>query len=412
MAPRTLQPQALALAFVPTVVSTLIVCVRIWRRFVTHKFAIEDILLIIAQLLIIVLMVTTWVSFKLSWYGYHYYDIPKGALNPVLYQKWGYANAVVYNPILGLIKASFLITLLKLRSPKRNITLALWILFVINGLFTIVAPFVCAFQCSPVSKFWDRKKPGSCLDAQGYTYGTISIVLATDVAVLIMPTWILYNLQMPFRRKAMYIAFMSFGIAFTGIGAFRLYVFVQLFTAKAHNPDSSYGMRQGLSNMEVSIAAIGACGGTVKWMLGCCIPFFNDSDTPRLSKYNGASRSSGSNELGSVGGTAAANNGSNRSWRNWGRRSGRRSGGNTMASQDDEFAAPPPPVVWKKVETRKRERNQPTTTTTTTRARAEKRADGAGNAQSETQRSGGESNAGTFTTYASSRREARPREVV
>ncbi|KAF2255331.1 hypothetical protein BU26DRAFT_383511, partial [Trematosphaeria pertusa] len=216
-----------------------------------------------------------------SWYGYHYYDIPPGAVDPTEYQKWGFANAVVYNPILGLIKASFVITLLKLRSPNRRINIALWSIFSANALFTIAAPLVCAFQCRPVSKFWDKTQPGTCIDPANYTYGTISVVLITDVAVVAMPTWILHNLRMPFRKKAMYISFLSFGLAVTGIGAYRLYVFVNLFTNRIHDPDASYGVRQGLSNVEVSLASIGACGGTVKWLLGRCIPVFRDEETPR-----------------------------------------------------------------------------------------------------------------------------------
>lgn len=242
---------------------------------------------------------------------------------------------------LGLIKASFVITLLKPRSPDRRINIALWTMFVINGLFTITAPFVCAFQCSPLSKFWDKSRPGTCIDSAKYTYGIISVVLIMDVAVVIMLTWILRNLQLLFLRKLMYIAFMSFGLAVTGIGGYRLYVFVQLFTKKMNNPDASYGMRRGLSNVEVSLASIGACGGTVRWLLSRCIPFPRDDATPRLSK-NGASRSSGMNEAGS---RQSTNHSANRGWRSW----GRRAANSTLVSQET-----PPPVVWKRVETRKR----------------------------------------------------------
>ncbi|KAF1949394.1 hypothetical protein CC80DRAFT_484550 [Byssothecium circinans] len=398
MAPRTLQPSALALVMVPTVISTIIVCLRIWRRIVTSKFAIEDVLLVIAQLLIFALTVTTWKSFKLSWYGYHYWDIPRN-IDRVAYQKWGFANAVVYNPILGLIKASFVITLLKLRSPNRNINIALWTIFTVNGLFTIAAPLVCAFQCKPVAKFWDRSLPGTCIDGAKYTYGTIGVVLITDVAVLAMPTWILHNLQMPLIRKATYIAFMSFGIAVTGIGAFRLYVFVQLFTKKANNPDASYGMRQGLSNVEVSLATIGACGGTVKWLLGRCIPFFNDKETPRLSKYNNT-RSSGTTDVGSTRGNEQrrGRRGANRSWRSW----GRTENNSTLASREEEVVAPPP-IVWKKVETRRRDRRAK-------EAAADKTAGqpvgGDGTAESQ-----GRMGTST-TTYASSSKEPSPREVL
>ncbi|KAF2645834.1 hypothetical protein P280DRAFT_389467 [Massarina eburnea CBS 473.64] len=399
MAPRTLQPSALALVMVPTVISTIVVCLRIWRRFVTRKFAIEDILLVMAQILVIVLAATSWKSFKLSWYGYHYWDIPPNTINKVAYQKWGFVNAVIYNPILGLIKASFVITLIKLRSPNRNINIALWSIFVINGLFIIAAPLVCAFQCSPVAKFWDRSIPGTCLDGAKYTYGTIGVVLVTDVAVLAMPTWILHNLQMPLVRKAMYILFMSFGIAVTAIGAFRLYVFVQLYT-KENNPDTGYGIRQALSNVEISLAAIGACGGTVKWLLGRCIPFFNDQETPHLSKYN-ASRSSGTEGLESrvVNGRPRARRNANWSWRGRGR-----TGNSTIASREEEVVAPPP-MVWKKVETRRRDRG-------TKKAGGIAGTSGEQQPKGDTVRAGSENRMGTSTTNASSSNEARPREVL
>jgi len=370
MAPRTLQPSALALAVVPAVVSTLLVCLRVWRRNVTKKFAIEDVLLVTAQVLIIVLTYTTWqctylltcrarlhhqfsddsLAYKKSWYGYHYWDIPEGAVNPTEFQKWGFANAVVYNPILGLIKASFVITLLKLRSPNRRINIALWIIFTVNGMFTIAAPLVCAFQCSPISKFWDHNQPGECLDGPKYTYGTIAIVLITDLAVVIMPTWILHNLHMPFRRKAMYISFLSFGIAVTAIGGFRLYVFAELFGGGKMDPDFGYGIRQSLSNLEVNLASIGACGATVKWLLGKYIPFFRDANTPQLSKYNATQSSRGTVDTALE--QPAPARSANWSWRSWERRS-RRIESSALSSGERDVVTPPP-MVWRKVETRNR----------------------------------------------------------
>jgi hypothetical protein len=259
---------------------------------------------------------------------------------------------VIYNPILGLIKASFVITLLKLRSPNRSINIALWTIFSINGLFTIAATFVCAFQCSPVSRFWDKTQPGKCLDGPKYTYGTIGIVLATDLAVVGMPTWILHNLHMPFRRKFMYISFLSFGVAVTAIGAFRLSVFVELYGAKNLDPDFGYGIRQSLSNLEVCLASIGACGATVKWLLGKYIPFFRDADTPQLSKYN-ATRSSGGTVDTAVEQPVPAQS-ANWSWRSWERRSRRtRTVGSALSSRERDVVAPPP-MVWKKIETRNR----------------------------------------------------------
>lgn len=98
MAPSTLQPSALALVVVPAVLSTLVVAVRIGKRAVDRGLAVEDALLVIAQILIIALTYTTWIcmyklpnvvmrwvntslAYKKSYYGYHYYDIPLGAID-------------------------------------------------------------------------------------------------------------------------------------------------------------------------------------------------------------------------------------------------------------------------------------------------------------------------------------------
>ncbi|KAF2015807.1 hypothetical protein BU24DRAFT_408991 [Aaosphaeria arxii CBS 175.79] len=295
MAPRTLQPSGLVLVFLPSIVSTLVVILRIWKKVTSKHFAIEDVLLIIAQSLIFILAFTTWRSFKVSWYGYHYYDVPPGAKDIILILKWNYVNAVIYNPILGLIKASFVLTLIKLRSPNQRINYCLWAIFAINAVFTVAAPLVCAFQCKPVARFWNKSLPGSCLDGPSYAYGTIGIVLITDVMVVIMPTWILYNLQMPIGKKLMMISFLSFGLAVTAIGAYRLYVFHYLYNGFTKNPDSAYSVRQGLSNLEVSLASIGACGGTIKWMLGLCMPFFASEDS-RIAKSKRSDRSNSSRE--------------------------------------------------------------------------------------------------------------------
>lgn len=60
MAPATLQPSALALVAVPAVLSSCIVIARIGKRTWERKLAIEDALLLIAQVLIIALTYTTW----------------------------------------------------------------------------------------------------------------------------------------------------------------------------------------------------------------------------------------------------------------------------------------------------------------------------------------------------------------
>lgn len=149
---------------------------------------------------------------------------------------------------------------------------------VFNGCFTIAAPLACILQCNPISRYWDSNITGRCVHPGAYTVSTSSIVLATDVLILLMPTWILHDLKMPIGRKLMVIAFLSFGVAVTIVGAVRTSVLVKVFVIGEVAPDPTYGVGYTLSNIESGLAIIGTCGPTIKHLFGLCIPALRAPD--------------------------------------------------------------------------------------------------------------------------------------
>jgi hypothetical protein len=199
--------------------------------------------------------------------------------------QWNYANSIIYNPILALIKASFLLTLIKLRSQNRWINHCLWATLGLNACFAIGAPLACILQCNPIAKYWDARIAGSCIHAGAYTVSTSSIVLGTDILILIMPSWILHDLKMPLGRKLMVIAFLSFGIAVTIVGAVRTSVLVKVFVIQEVVPDPTYSMSYILSNIESALAIIGTCGPTIKYILGFCFPSLKVADESNNRNY-------------------------------------------------------------------------------------------------------------------------------
>jgi hypothetical protein len=96
----------------------------------------------------------------------------------------------------------------------------------------IGAPLACILQCDPIAKYWDPSILGQCVHPGAYVVSTSSIVLVTDVLVLIMPSWVLHDLKMPLGRKIMVIAFLSFGIGLTIVSAVRTNVPVKVFIVK------------------------------------------------------------------------------------------------------------------------------------------------------------------------------------
>ncbi|KAF2875205.1 hypothetical protein BDV95DRAFT_450962, partial [Massariosphaeria phaeospora] len=212
----------------------------------------------------------------LSYTGYYPWKIPRGALNVHEARKWRFINAVIYNPIIGLIKISFLLTLIKLQSPNRYIRLALWSIMVLTFMTMISGPLIIIFECWPMEAHWDYTV-GHCVDRRITILSGVSLALLTDVLVLFMPTWILYGLQIERRKKFQVIAFLSLGVAVTAIGAYRLASFVIVLNVSNGETESTHTIRPTLSNIECNLAAIAACGATIKWLLGLFIPYFDSS---------------------------------------------------------------------------------------------------------------------------------------
>ncbi|KAJ8108892.1 hypothetical protein OPT61_g7852 [Boeremia exigua] len=279
-----LQPLNYFMTLFPFIASSTIVGFRIRKKYRDRKFAADDLLIIIAQICALGLTVATCIFINVSYTGYRTEDIPPGALNKIEASKWRFVNAVLYNPILALIKVSFILTLIKLDSPSIWIRGSLWTLFTINVMFGFAGTLVALLNCRPIPKFWDRTIPGTCMNTAQYIYGTISVTIITDALVSIVPVFILFNLQMPRRTKALVISFLSLGLVVTAIASYRLSVFVQVFSMD--NPlqnESPYNVQTPLSNIEAGLAAIAACGPTLKHLLALMVPMLRSSSTKARS---------------------------------------------------------------------------------------------------------------------------------
>ena len=191
---------------------------------------------------------------------------------------------MLYNPILALIKVSFIVISIKLEAPSIWVRGSLWTLFVINVMFGIAGTLVALLNCRPIPKFWDRTIPGSYMSTAQYIYGTISVTIVTDAMVSVVPVFILFGLQMSRKTKALVISFLSLGLIVTAIASYRLSVFVKVFSID--NPlqnESIYNVRTPLSNIEASLAAIAACGPTLKHISGLVIPVLGSSRSKERS---------------------------------------------------------------------------------------------------------------------------------
>jgi hypothetical protein len=93
-----------------------------------------------------------------------------------------------------------------------------------------------------------------------------------------MPSWILYDLKMSLGRKIMVVAFLSFGVGLTIVGAVRTSVLVKVFVVKEEEVDPAYNISYVLSNIESALAILGTCGPTIKQLLSACVPALKCED--------------------------------------------------------------------------------------------------------------------------------------
>jgi hypothetical protein len=162
--------------------------------------------------------------------GYHLWDIPTD-YDFVLGQKYGYAVSaesvdiivriiliveqaeLLYNPILALVKTSILLFLLRLTGQKTNARRTIWALLIFNGLMIITNFLLTVFHCVPIAANWDPTgyPDAKCLNFADFVTGTASVSILTDALVLLLPTWIVYNLQIQKKQKIMLIGILSFG---------------------------------------------------------------------------------------------------------------------------------------------------------------------------------------------------------
>lgn len=167
---------------------------------------------------------------KYQYIGYHVWDIPE---NPptVLGAKFGYMvgaylieppgiladnkqTELLYNPILALVKTSILLFLLRLTGQKTAVRNTIWALLIFNGLAMIGTFLVTAFHCYPVAANWNPAAypDAKCVNFADFVTGTASVSIVTDVLVLMLPTWIVYNLRIRRKQKVLLIGILSFGL--------------------------------------------------------------------------------------------------------------------------------------------------------------------------------------------------------
>ncbi|KAL3459732.1 hypothetical protein BJX64DRAFT_290901 [Aspergillus heterothallicus] len=292
----TLQPQLLAMNFAFPALATIAVLLRIYIRVWTRTFAVDDWLICFAGTLYWAETATAYKVIKYNWMGYHVGDIPSPNPQATLAWKYSYATEILYNPILAVVKFSILFFLLRLTGQKISVKRAIWVIMALNTIVMITTLFLTVFRCVPVAYNWAPTDypDAKCLNFANFVTGTACASLFTDVLVLILPTWIVYNLRMAQKQKLILIGILSLGLVGIIAGVVRI-VLLDSYDrdlAAGKLADYNYNVYFSLSTIEIGIVIFAACGPSFKPLVAKLLPKFfssRDRNGPQYSYNRGAS---------------------------------------------------------------------------------------------------------------------------
>jgi hypothetical protein len=235
-------------------------CMRVYTRFSTKQFGLDDLLVCTAMVLSLGETASTYMFMKTNFIGIHFKDVPVGAYDPTPGLIWNFTVQVLYNPILALVKTSVLIFLLRLGGQKPGVRWAIHIVNLINLALMIAIFLVVMFQCWPIEYNWHPGIPGGHCIKQGVFYvATAGLTLFTDCLVLGLPIWIFADLKMAFKTKVALILVFIVGFIVTIVGAVRIwFVYKAFFVPVTPTSDPTYTLGFCTSAIETNLAIITA----------------------------------------------------------------------------------------------------------------------------------------------------------
>lgn len=185
---------------------------------------------------------------------------------------------------LGFIKASILCQYRRVfGSFIRRICFGM---LVVVTLTTIAFLSVFSFQCTPTRAFWDVTLRGRCINIATINFAFLSINVATDVILIIIPIPIFKNLKLRKAEKRSLILIFALG-AFAAITCLLRVPYVIIMNS---TKDSTYH-NHGLiiwSRVELNVAIVCACLPTLRVPLARWFPkmWRRSVETFRLSRHD------------------------------------------------------------------------------------------------------------------------------
>ncbi|KAK2805963.1 hypothetical protein FQN50_005978 [Emmonsiellopsis sp. PD_5] len=231
------QQPAIVITWLFPAITTVLVGLRVYSRYLGHNFGWDDTLMGVAYVLALELPVAV-----VSYAGYHKWDVPKQSIDrQILGLKWSFVVQLVYHPLMGAIRGSIVMFLFRLQDLRRGVRLALHTVFWMNVGYTISTTLANLLTCIPVSYSWTKPATDQIIDGEVIPGGKC------------------------FNTLVFILTIMGLGWVATAISGVRFAVYY--YRWDPNNTDRNYGIGFVVSVVEPNVGMWAACAPALKHLL-------------------------------------------------------------------------------------------------------------------------------------------------
>ncbi|KAI1209623.1 uncharacterized protein F4807DRAFT_84421 [Annulohypoxylon truncatum] len=187
------------------VLASLTVFIRLVTRHSLRNIQIEDAFLIIALGLFAGLEYVNYAGSISPGVKVHQWNVQFKYL-----ERWQYLlhlASIFYGLTVMFLKLAILVDWLHIFVPLGQRNAIFWTIHTLiwcNIIYYVSGTFIEIFRCTPRQKFWDPLfEDGSCpvnIEANNFSSGILNLI--SNLAILAVPQWVIWNLQMTTAKRA------------------------------------------------------------------------------------------------------------------------------------------------------------------------------------------------------------------
>ncbi|KAF9880378.1 integral membrane protein [Colletotrichum karsti] len=204
----SLVPQVLVVTILLNLLAIIFCGIRLYTvRVVIHRHQLDDDLIFIALIFATAYSVIQVYETR-NGAGHHIWDVSRA--DAIAFHKLSMTDLAAYSLSILFTKASILV--FYLRFPlKKAVRIVVYVVMFATVAYSAAGALGWVYLCTPMAKIWEPDTPGSCVDRAMWWLMLSVCNVATDLAILLLPIWILSPLSLRLVKKIEMTIFLMAG---------------------------------------------------------------------------------------------------------------------------------------------------------------------------------------------------------